>query len=102
MNENNRRALTARSKSSFLFQDREIKSNEKSKKNMDIYTKKACDFKLKIKIERDEEGLKKVKKNLNHLTKSNENLFKLQNVLYLFLNLCSINNLLERFKANRK
>lgn len=83
MNESNRRAQTGRSKSSFLFPDREIKSPEKSKKNMDIYTKKVCDFKIKVKLEKDKEGLKKLQKNLNNLSKSNENLLKLQNVIII-------------------
>jgi len=76
-----KRAQTARSKSSFLFQSREIKSNDKARKNFDLYSKKICDFKIKVKVEKDEEGLKKVQKNLNHLTKSNENLSNLQNVI---------------------
>lgn len=81
MNEFNIRAQTARSKSSFLFLEREVKTNEKHKKNFEVFRKKACDFKIKVKIEKDEEGLKKVKRNLNHLSKSNENLSNLKNVI---------------------
>ncbi len=74
------RAKTSRSKSSFLFTEREIKRDNKTTKNMDVYSKKVCDFKIKVKIEKNEEGIKKVKDNLSYFKTSNEYLSKIQNV----------------------
>jgi hypothetical protein len=70
---------TTRSSSSrdYPLTSREIKKDNKLTKNMDKYTKEVHDFKMKIKIPKNEDGLNLVENNLKDLLQTNSKLQKI-------------------------
>lgn len=78
-----KKALSKTAKQSFCFTDREIIKNDKILKDMGLYTKKVCDFKIKVKLEKDQDGIQKVEKNLNEMIISHENLKKIEEVFII-------------------